>query len=714
MFDRKMNIADVPAHAYWEGPEPCTIRLGVESLRGIFPNLKVWTEDECLKLMAEVDGGAWDVDMSKMLACQRSDYFRLLMLYEYGGVYVDTDMVAFRPLTNVIRTMVEDGYDHAAYNVLYKNNAAYNNAFLMSQPGGKVVTEWLRRAKALVERCAPHRLPYRVSIGPAMQDGLMRDWGFKRANTLTVDRAMIESTDAVGHQRRQERVDQFMQPGNAEYLLRADPYMVHFGGHVVSLTQDWTDDELLESHTTIGELFRRALGRGKVKVRVVEKGRECIVVGNGPSTLRYKAGDLIDSFGTVIRCNNFLTMDAKVWEYTGWRTDIWASVIAGVRRPEVLPYPYTLFTVHHEINPSNPDSKGPKSVQTDYMEALNNESWWPSNWGRVGNELIDALAAELESVPHYTTNASSGMKAVAWAMQRYDKVTVHGFDHFSDGNLHHYFDRTKMPGVSGHDGQAEATIFKKWEAAGRVQTLADAFNLEPEPVQHEWLNDVPVYFIIGSDASGTDRMARLLWELGFWQTDQHRHIPERQRGEWTGECSLLSGIAEEHIVERDPHHINDIDSFRRKLRNWIETQRQRCTRYGKPGVTLHCPRLFCQIDEVVAIASLGGPVTLINMDRNAKACMNTMNVTRKQGEPFRNRVIMAQRDAATRALEGRRSITFQYDDMENHPAIFMDHVIDTLGLDPSEHERDRSASFMEWHAACPIDLKSRGRGAIFQ
>ena len=47
-----------------------------------------------------------------------------------------------------------------------------------------------------------------------------------------------------------------------------------------------------------------------------------IIVGNGPSILSLKRGNLIDSFETVIRINDYVIEGYE--EYTGKKTDIWA------------------------------------------------------------------------------------------------------------------------------------------------------------------------------------------------------------------------------------------------------------------------------------------------------------------------------------------------------------------------------------------------------
>lgn len=58
---------------------------------------------------------------------------------------------------------------------------------------------------------------------------------------------------------------------------------------------------------------------------------ETILIGNGPSVLKREMGETIDSFGTIVRFNNFEIKDYE--KYVGTRTDIWATRICQSIKP---------------------------------------------------------------------------------------------------------------------------------------------------------------------------------------------------------------------------------------------------------------------------------------------------------------------------------------------------------------------------------------------
>jgi len=86
--------SSIPYWAYWEGPRPPLIDLCLATLRRTF-GVRVlgrhdfdalWTDDR-------------DLDIDRLYVAHRADFIRAYLLRQYGGVWVDADCVALRPVT---------------------------------------------------------------------------------------------------------------------------------------------------------------------------------------------------------------------------------------------------------------------------------------------------------------------------------------------------------------------------------------------------------------------------------------------------------------------------------------------------------------------------------------------------------------------------------------------------------------------------------------
>ena len=94
----------------------------------------------------------------------KSDIARYEILHQYGGVYVDMDMEAHRPLDGLLR--------HRAFAAWELDNVWVNNAVFGSIPGHALLSEILRKLPGSVARNAGNR-PNRMT-GPHLITPLVR------------------------------------------------------------------------------------------------------------------------------------------------------------------------------------------------------------------------------------------------------------------------------------------------------------------------------------------------------------------------------------------------------------------------------------------------------------------------------------------------------------------------------------------------------------
>lgn len=99
-------------HACWFGdaPIPEEHQAYIEGWKKIHPDfeIKIWTEKEFAKYYDDSVFVKEAIELKKYAFL--SDYFRLVVLYEFGGVYMDTDVEMLKPLESFLDCNLFMGY----------------------------------------------------------------------------------------------------------------------------------------------------------------------------------------------------------------------------------------------------------------------------------------------------------------------------------------------------------------------------------------------------------------------------------------------------------------------------------------------------------------------------------------------------------------------------------------------------------------------------
>jgi hypothetical protein len=177
-----------------------------------------------------------------------------------------------------------------------------------------------------------------------------------------------------------------------------------------------------------------------------------VLVGNGPSVLTQRLGRVIDGFDEVIRFNSYSL--AGLAEQVGTRTTLWSTFGRGTLPRDSAPPSRAIF-----IHPSGTPAVGTEHwrVPPPYYRALQNE-----------------LRALSTRPPEGVVRPSSGCLVTGWLLHcGVRKVHTVGMDHFKKehSRQHHYWDARTFGRPVEHDGDAEAAMFEKWMAEGRVARL---------------------------------------------------------------------------------------------------------------------------------------------------------------------------------------------------------------------------------------------------
>lgn len=191
-----------------------------------------------------------------------------------------------------------------------------------------------------------------------------------------------------------------------------------------------------------------------------------LVVANGRSILEHEFGAEIDRFEAVGRINNYVTVGYE--RFVGSRTDIWFNGANKKlsRRDDFAPrivvlIPEEILRVKGEGIHERIQTR--LGVERDRYELV------------PRSEILDYERTMGASRP------TTGTSAVLWALKRYERVVIHGYDFFINSQAH-YYDRlatrwlvekgiVKKAGL--HDVQKEKACIERLVAEGRVLRLSD-------------------------------------------------------------------------------------------------------------------------------------------------------------------------------------------------------------------------------------------------
>jgi glycosyltransferase involved in cell wall biosynthesis len=145
---------------YWENkPETTTydcIRLCWKTI--IINNkydfqIKILTEDDVIKYLPDINN---NYKLLKEIA-HKADYIRFALLYKYGGIWLDSDMICFRSLNEVKDKIEEYGFVCNGYRQ-ESGNIFPLIAFLASKPKNIICKKFLKMADALLLKIASDEL----------------------------------------------------------------------------------------------------------------------------------------------------------------------------------------------------------------------------------------------------------------------------------------------------------------------------------------------------------------------------------------------------------------------------------------------------------------------------------------------------------------------------------------------------------------------------
>lgn len=180
----------------------------------------------------------------------------------------------------------------------------------------------------------------------------------------------------------------------------------------------------------------------------------CILVGNGPSVMYKKLGEIIDSHDEVLRFNSFKINGFE--EYTGRKTTVWSTFGRGVLPADDVRPQKIIFTHGESGKPAYESEKIWRIPLTYYYE------------------LRDKIKKDSDFNDVSVILPSSGVLVMKWLLDNvYDEISIIGFDSFSKeiSGKHHYWNEQKFTKPKEHDSNWESNFISDLVKKGKVKRL---------------------------------------------------------------------------------------------------------------------------------------------------------------------------------------------------------------------------------------------------
>jgi len=236
----------IPVWTYWQGPMPGWIEICLRTLTRHIPELHVLTPQTWPTWRRDDHGQKLDRQKPNII----SDYIRGHQLYHFGGIWIDADCIAFRDVRPIFQRLQR--HDFVAYRVGLPEPQLCS-ALIASQAGGIVATEYLRLLDQRLNNLQQGHLP-RLSLGPNL---------LKLAKNNVGKQPALIRTERVHpiHWRHKQRLWQEATDDEhaAAIDFGCDPFCCMLTHRALGPLRNLSADELLESRSLIGYLFRRSL-----------------------------------------------------------------------------------------------------------------------------------------------------------------------------------------------------------------------------------------------------------------------------------------------------------------------------------------------------------------------------------------------------------------------------------------------------------------------
>jgi hypothetical protein len=182
----------------------------------------------------------------------------------------------------------------------------------------------------------------------------------------------------------------------------------------------------------------------------LEKDKKIVIVGNGPSVMNNKFGELIDSFDIVVRINNYVPN-----EYVGYKMDYFVCSPWNLNFNQEI-YDKVIKVINWNIIKCS-------SPYEDKKKTIN------INPNLIVKYLFDNFGFQIfPKRPLVSTGIAAIM--IFLNTEPFNKIYIYGFDGLKDNEKVHYFEEKKQTG-DVHSSKLEINFIETMIERGKIIRL---------------------------------------------------------------------------------------------------------------------------------------------------------------------------------------------------------------------------------------------------
>ena len=186
----------------------------------------------------------------------------------------------------------------------------------------------------------------------------------------------------------------------------------------------------------------------------MNKKPSIIVIGNGPSVLNNKYGNIIDNFDEVVRINHYKPSEhvgkkLTIFVTSSWKT-IFYSDVPVLSKKILIWKEHNILTPYDKFQQSEIMNKQP--IINKLHKEFNFNIFPKSPWCSTGIAILMHLILSDE----------------------YDKIYIYGFDNLVKGSILHYFENIKVEYDNVHSTLLEKNFINHYIKLGKLCKLEDS------------------------------------------------------------------------------------------------------------------------------------------------------------------------------------------------------------------------------------------------
>lgn len=116
IYSKTFNSSKPYLWQYWEGPMPAYIKLCLDTVDKHCSNnftIKILNESNIKEYLPELKD--YEDKLSQLIIPHKVDIYRIMLLYKYGGIYLDVDIIVLRNPYEIIEKLTKFNYDFVGF-----------------------------------------------------------------------------------------------------------------------------------------------------------------------------------------------------------------------------------------------------------------------------------------------------------------------------------------------------------------------------------------------------------------------------------------------------------------------------------------------------------------------------------------------------------------------------------------------------------------------